>query len=414
VSAVLVLVGLLVLSYAGTFLVGRRERTGAGLPSGVEYVVAGFLLGPHVLGVLGRGLVGTFEPLTQVAIGWLALLLGLDYGRGEGRRAGLGAMALGIFGGLLSGGAVFGAAWLVMTRLLHSPRDLAHVLTAGGIGAVGAETTRHVVRWVTERHAAQGRITRFLGDVARADAIVPLLAMAVLFSLDPVPIARLHVPLGAWIGGTIAFGAVLGVMSAMHIGRELRVDPTWGVLLGMSVLGLGVAARLGLSTLTVLFFMGWTTAGLSRHRAAIRAMVAPLERPILLPSLVLAGAYVDFRATPKLAVIVGAALLARAVAKGLFGAVLGLSLRASPSLGFGLLSSGAFSLAVGLAFAIRFPGPVGVTVLTAAFVLCVAGEIVGPLALKRALAAAGEIIEVAPPEPGERATDAPGERETSP
>jgi hypothetical protein len=299
-----------------------------------------------------------------------------------------------------------------MIRALHLPRDLSTLLTAGGIGAVGVETTRHVVRWASERYGADGRLTRFLGDLARADAIVPLLAMAVLFSLDPVPIARFHVPLGGWVAATIGFGFALGAMTAMHIGRELRVDPTWGVLLGMSVLGLGVAARLGLSVLTVLFFMGWTTAGLSRHRAAIRAMVAPIERPILLPALVLAGTYVDFRAAPKLAVVVAAAVVARIVARGLFGALLALPLRAGPVFGAGLLSSGAFSIAVGLAFAIRFPGPVGVTVLTAAFVLCVAGELVGPLALKRALVAAGEIVEA--PAPDEGVVAAPEGRETTP
>jgi hypothetical protein len=236
--------------------------------------------------------------------------------------------------------------------------------------------------------------------------------MAVLFSLDPVPIARLHVPLGGWVAATIGLGVALGAMSAMHIGRELRVDPTWGVLLGMSVLGLGVAARLGLSVLTVLFFMGWTTAGLSRHRAAIRAMVAPLERPILLPALVLAGTYVDFRAAPKLAVVVAAAVIARIVAQGLFGLLLALPLRASPLFGAGLLSSGAFSIAIGLAFAIRFPGPVGVTVLTAAFVLCIAGELMGPLALKRALVAAGEIVEA--PAPAEEVAAPTEGRETTP
>ena len=145
-NAVLVLVALLVLSYAGSFLAGARTIRGVGLPSSVEYVVLGFVLGPHVLGIVGRDLVATFEPLTQVALGWLALLMGLDFGRAEGRRAGVGAMVLGAAFGALTGVAVAAAVWFVSIRWLHAPIDRALVLTAGGVGAVGAETTRHVMR----------------------------------------------------------------------------------------------------------------------------------------------------------------------------------------------------------------------------------------------------------------------------
>jgi hypothetical protein len=41
VNAVLLLTGLLVLAYLGSFLVGGRTVRGAGLPSGVEFVALG-------------------------------------------------------------------------------------------------------------------------------------------------------------------------------------------------------------------------------------------------------------------------------------------------------------------------------------------------------------------------------------
>jgi hypothetical protein len=391
VNPVLVLVGLLVLSYAGSFLAGGRTIRGAGLPSSVEYAVLGFLIGPHVLGIVGQELVDVFEPLAQVALGWLALVIGLDFGRTDARRASGWSMLLGLVGGALTGGSVSAAVWFYMTRVRHAPADLDHILLAGGVGAAGAETTRHAVRWVSERHGSAGKLTRLISDFAHADDLVPLLAMAVLFSLVPEPATRLHLPPLDWVGITVGLGIALGAMTAMHIGRELRVAQTWGVLLGMSVLGLGVAARLGMSVLTVLFFMGWTTAVLSRHRAALRAMVAPVERPIVLPALVLAGAHVDFRVRPDLLPIVAVAIGARILAKLVFGAAIALPYRASTSLGAGLLSSGALSMSVGLAFAIRFPGAIGDAVLATAFVACILGEIVGPIALRRVLHEAGEI-----------------------
>jgi len=248
-----------------------------------------------------------------------------------------------------------------------------------------------------ERHGADGKLTRLLADFAHTDDLVPLLAMAFVFSLAPMPLTRFHLTPWAWTGITVGFGVVLGAMTAMHIGRELRIDPTWGVLLGMSVLGVGVSARVGLSLLTVLFFMGWTTASLSRHTAALRAMVSPIERPILLPALVLAGAHVNFRAMPGLAAVIAIAVAARIVAKLLFGAFLALPTRASVLLGGGLLSSGALSMSVGLAFAIRFPGAVGDAILATAFVVCVVGELIGPISLRRVLSGAGEIVDARVP-----------------
>lgn len=406
-SPVLVLVGLLVLSYAGSFLAGGRTLRGAGLPSSVEYAVLGFLLGPHVLGIVGNDLVSTFEPLAQVALGWLALVIGLDFGWTGTRRASLGSMTLGLASGALTGAAVAASVWFYATKLRGEPIDVPHVLVAGGVGAAAAETTRHAIRWATESQGADGKLTRRLLDFAHAGDLVPLLATSVLFALAPVTLSRdKSVPLWAWVAVTIGLGIVLGMMTAVHIGRELRVAQTWGVLLGTSVLGLGVAARLGLSVLTVLFFMGVTTAALSRHRAALRAMVAPVERPVVLPALVLAGAHVNFRATNDLAAILVLAVAARFAAKMLFGAVLALPYRASPTLGLGLVSSGALSMGIGLAFSMRFPGAVGDTVLAAAFVAAIAGEIVGPLTLRRVLREAGE-IPVTEPATGEAAGEAP-------
>ncbi len=390
-SPILVLVGLLVLSYAGTLLGGRTLR-GAGLPSSVEFAVLGLALGPHALGVLTGDLVTTFEPLAQVALGWMALVVGLDFGRAGGKRARAAPMVIGFTGSAFTAASVGAAIWFFATRVRHVPPSVDLALVAGGVGASLAETTHHAVRWAIERHGAQGRLTGLLWDFAHADDLVPLLALAVLYSLAPVPLARVHVAAWGWVATTVGFGAALGAMTAMHLGRELRVDQTWGVLLGVSVLGVGVGARLGMSVMTVLFFMGWTTAALSRHRAALRAMVAPVERSVVLPALVLAGAHVDFFAAPWLPEVLAVAIGARVVAKALFGAAIAVPCKASPVLGVGLLSSGAISLGVGLAYALRFPGPIGESVLAASFVTCVVGEVLGPVVLRRVLRGVGEIV----------------------
>ncbi len=93
--------------------------------------------------------------------------------------------------------------------------------------------------------------------------------------------------------------------------------------------------------------------------------------------------------------IAGAAIGARLLAKVVVGWMLAISSRsarkAGPLVGLSLLSSGGLAVCVGLAFALRFPGTVGDTVLAIAVLSATVGEFLGPVRLRRALRAAGEI-----------------------
>ncbi|MDB4994279.1 MAG: hypothetical protein JWM74_1711 [Myxococcaceae bacterium] len=406
-NAILLLMALLILSYLGSYLVSARATRGIGLPSGAEYVALGFLIGPHVLGAVDRAMLVSFEPIAHVALGWLTLVIGLDFGFASEKRVRGSSMVLGIVGALLSGGAVFGAVLFLLSRVAIVPAGIDGWLLAGGIAAACAETTRHAVRWVVERHNSRGIVADRLAEISHADDIVPLVVVAILFALTP-KVAHLpfHMPVIAWIGVTVALGFVIGAIAALLLGREFSLHTTWGVLLGTSLLSIGVAQRLQLAPLAVTFFVGVGMASVSRHRALIRDAVAHTERPVLLPALLLSGASIDlvaFQSKPLLIAVVATALVARLVGKLAFGEVLrGLlpSTRiAGNLLGVGMLSSGALSMSIGLALAIRFPGVIGDTVLVAAAASAIFGELIAPAALRRALVRAGEVPEVDSPVP---------------
>lgn len=394
-NAVLLLMGLLVLSYLGSFLFRGRATTGAGLPSGVEYVALGFLFGPHVLDLVGGDMLASFEPVVQVALGWLAFAVGLDFGYAGEKRVRVGSLMLGTLGAVVTGGAVAAATWCAV-RALHlgiSPRQ--QVLLAGGVGAACSETTRHAVRWVVERQNARGPLAERLNEVAHADDLLPLLAVAVLFALEPTPDVVVPLALRDWPAITVGIGLLIGGGASLLMRNDLKLDETWAVLFGVTLLAIGATARLALSTLTVSFFLGMAMAALSKHGPELRRMVAPTERPVLLPALVLAGAHIDFQSSPKLGLVAAAAIGARLLAKLVLGWVLA---AASPSarkagglIGVSLMSSGALAISIGLAFALRFPGQVGDTVLVIAALSALFGEFVGPLQLRRSLEIVGEI-----------------------
>ena len=392
-NAIAFLLGLLVLAYMGSILVGGRAIRGFGLASGAEYLVLGFVLGPQVLSVVGRSLVETFQPIVLVGVSWLGLVLGVSYLRVAERRVPVPHIVLGVALSALVSACVSAVVYFGATYFTPLPR-LEIVAFAATAGIVCSETTRHSVRWVVERYGAQGPLADLAADTARASALFGSLALSVVNAWLP----------GAALPGfsvfervlvSLGLGVVLGLTATLLLGREFRRDESWGILLGTSLLGTGAAARLNLSPLSATFAMGLTLAIVSRHRLDIKAMVTPTEKPVLLPVVLLAGACVNVKLPTGLLVLVGAALAAKILARLSCGALLAVPVKAVRNVGleFGgsMLSSGALGLAVALAFAVRHPGVVSDAVLLLAALGVLLGELLGPGALRRALSRAGEI-----------------------
>ena len=391
-GGVAVLLGLLVVAFVSSMLVGGRTIRGFGLPSGAEYLVLGVALGPHGLGLLPRSTVHSFEPIFVCAAAWLALVVGLGYLIVGRRRVRIERALVGIATAVLVGAGVAAALWFAVGALGVLAGFPRLALALGG-GFVGCETTRHTVRWVAERHGARGQLSDWLADMARASALVPVLGLGVLFAVAP------DAPLGGFavwwrLACCVGLGIVMGLMAAVLLGREFRRDESWGILLGTSLLAAGVATRFGLAAVATLFIMGLTLSVVSRHRLEIKFMVQVTEKPVLLPVVLVAGACVDFDSLPKLGLLVAVGLSARLMAELARGVLLvGLLPAARPAgarLGLGMTSTGAISLALAFTLSVRLPGPASSAVLLLAAAGVLLGELIGPAELRRALERAGE------------------------
>ncbi len=397
-SAVALLLGLLVVAYMGSQLMGGRAE-GYRLASGAEYLVLGIALGPYALGAAERGTLHAFQPLAVFGTAWLTLVIGAGYGFREERRVSARGFAAGVVLASLSGAlvaaAAYGAALSLAPLRGHDLR-----LVAAGVGLVACETTRHAVRWVVGRHGAKGALSRLIADVSECDDLVPIAGISVLFPMVDPPSVAARLPSWGWLALTPILGVVLGGTAAALLRAEPVASDGWGVVIGAALLGTGIASRLGLAPQAVTFALGISLSILSRHRSELRAMLASSEQAVLLPILLLSGAEVEIHALRLLFGLLAAALAARLLVRLLAAPALasmsGAPRSVAPLLAIGLLPTGALSITLGLAFASRFPGAPGDTTLAVAVGLAVVGELVGPASLRRALSGAGE-IEIAPP-----------------
>jgi len=391
VTATAFLIGLLALSFLGSVLVGRK---GAGLASGVEFVGLGILAGPFVLGWISRSTIDSFSPVVHAALGWLAFVIGLDFGRFSGVRHSRQVALASFFAAAFTLGTVSLAAWVALRRLsIPFPRPNDALVLSVAFGVVATETTRHAVKWSIARFRAKGPLTDLFAQLAASDDLIPLVALIgvslTLPGADPV-----GVPMWGLALATVLVGVFFAAIAAILL-KDAEGDEVWAILLGTVLLTVGITLRIGLATLSTAFIFGLSLRAFTTHKRAIRLLVIPTERPVLLPVLVVAGARIDIAplfGAPRVALALAAALCARVVAKiiiGFFARVRGAS---HPLFGAGLLSSGALSIACGLFMSLRAPGILGDTVLVLAVVVAMFGEMIAPFAARRALEEAGEIV----------------------
>ena len=118
--------------------------------------------------------------VVQVGLGWLALIVGIDYGFVFERRVPAQRLLAGVALTLLCAlGVGCAVAFTALFALQFALRDA--LLLALALGAMACETTRHAVRWVTLRHGAEGPVADLCADLADASEVVPLLLLAVFF-----------------------------------------------------------------------------------------------------------------------------------------------------------------------------------------------------------------------------------------
>lgn len=396
-SAVLLPLFLLIAAYFGSILAEGRTIRGFGLPSGAEWLVLGVILGPHVLGVFETSVIREFQPLVIVGLGWTALVVGIDYGYVGEHRIRWPGLALGLALPALCGAAVAAVAfWVCSHRLLLGESE--SLITALAMALVSSETTRHAVRWVSERHGASGPLATRLAEIADADDLLPLMGLAVLIALGTESELNIELSVVSRLGLTVSLGAVLGLIAAGLLSRQLAFGESWTVVIGMALLGIGMSMRLGTAALTVLFVAGAVLSMASHRHAELRQMLAPTERAITLPMLLLGGASLDLhRLSPGLVELLLAVLGTRIVLKVASGWLLALgmpSARKSPSAtGAALLASGTVTMSIGLYGYLSLDDALGDLILLAASLVTIVGELIGPLSLRRALERAGEVAD---------------------
>ena len=398
--------------FAGLFL--SRLTSKFNLPDVTSYLVAGVLIGPLCLGLLGIDGLGfkSFEfveemvLLNDVALGFIAFSIGSEFRISALRKTGRQATVIAIIQALTAAVLVDGA--LLILHLFLG--DKLPISTCILLGAIATATAPAATLMVVNQYKARGALTDMLLPVVALDDAVGLIVFAVssgvaralssgslnLISVVVNPILEIILSLG--------LGAALGwIFSEVEIffnsnSKRLSLAVAFVILsAGLSKLHFEIGAvEIGFSSLLVCMMCGTIFCNLCDFSEELMHKTERWTAPIYVLFFVISGAELDLTVFADLAVVgIGVMYILSRSAGKIFGASVSAKLmRCEPSickyLGITLLPQAGVALGMSVTVAAEF-GAEGAIVRNIVLFSVLIYELVGPILTKMALTAAGDI-----------------------
>ncbi|MGE3177282.1 MAG: cation:proton antiporter [Vicinamibacterales bacterium] len=372
----------------------------ARIPEVTGYLAVGLLIGPAAFDVISHENLQALGFLSEVALGLILFNIGSIFERSTIQRVGRDVLTITLW----EGTTAFVLVGVVLLGL-GTPWPIALLLAV-----VAMETAPATTLMVLNEYDARGPMTdRLLALVAMNNMYVLIafgvITSALTFSAGSaegwlVAAYRALHGLGWTVFGSVALGALLGVLTDLWAARAHESGEAMILSAGVVLIAVGASRWLGVSPLITTLALGATVVNASVHGDRLLKALGSADPPLYAVFFVLAGAEL----VPSSVLQLGATGLAYAVARTA-GKVVGARIGARGlavseivrrQIGLCLVSSS--SLAVGLTLQIRsaFPdyGPTVTGVVLAAVLIF---EVVGPLLTRRALVLTGEATTMPSP-----------------
>jgi len=333
-----------------------------GLPAITGYIVAGLALGDSVAGIVSHHATERMQPVTEVALAFIAITIGGEFQLPKLRRSGAKILVITVLEAFLAFAVV--SAVLGLLGL-----DSRFALLLGAIAAATAPAATVVIIRELKVH---GEFVDYLyGVVAFDDAISVLLFSVILAMVTPLfgvagaghGILHAAAEAGSEIGLSLLLGAAGGVV--LH-GIALR-SPSDGARLIVTVAVVFIvtagALALELSPLLANMMFGAVLVNLGPSNRRLFMVLEPVTPPIFALFFILAGAEMQLSVffAERIILVYGVVYLAARFAGKFAGAYTGARVMGAPAgvrrfLGFCLFPQA--GVAIGLALFLQGAGVV--------------------------------------------------------
>ena len=395
-------------------LLMSRLAKAVNLPAVTSYLVAGLLLGPFVLGRLGLSGLGIgfgsleqvegYGIVTQVALGFIAFVIGNEFRLSSLRSMGQQAITVGIAQAVITT-ALVDVALVGVHLLFPQVLSLASAIT---LGSIAAATAPAATLMVVKQYKAKGPLTHLLLMVVAIDDAVGLVLFSASYGvanaleqghmdLLSVVVEPLMEILLSLLLGAVA-GYLLNLLEVYFHSRSKRMSLSVAFVLltvGVSMLEVEVGGvRCGFSLLLVCMMTGTVFCNVCPTSEELMDRLDRWVSPINILFFVLSGAELDLTILSNpLVLLVGVVYIASRSLGKISGAYASCrATQCSPSiqkyLGITLLPQAGVALGMAAEAAQLSDGHMVRNVVLFSVLVY---ELVGPTLTRMALTAAGEI-----------------------
>ena len=395
-------------------LLMSRLAKAVNLPAVTSYLVAGLLLGPFVLGRLGLSGLGIgfgsleqvegYGVVTQVALGFIAFVIGNEFRLSSLRSMGQQAITVGIAQAVITT-ALVDVALVGVHLLFPQVLSLASAIT---LGSIAAATAPAATLMVVKQYKAKGPLTHLLLMVVAIDDAVGLVLFSASYGvanaleqghmdLLSVVVEPLMEILLSLLLGAVA-GYLLNLLEVYFHSRSKRMSLSVAFVLltvGVSMLEVEVGGvRCGFSLLLVCMMTGTVFCNVCPTSEELMDRLDRWVSPINILFFVLSGAELDLTILSNpLVLLVGVVYIASRSLGKIGGAYASCrATKCSPSiqkyLGITLLPQAGVALGMAAEATQLSDGHMVRNVVLFSVLVY---ELVGPTLTRMALTAAGEI-----------------------
>ena len=384
------------------------------LPAVTGYLIAGILIGPYCLGLLGvKGLgftsvqeVADLSILNDIALGFIAFAIGDEFRLSQLKKTGKQATIIGIFQAVFTT-LVVDAALIGLHFILGEERfPLAAAII---LGAIASATAPAATLMVVRQYKAKGKLTSLLLPIVALDDAVGLIIFAVSFGVartlisgevsiysiivDPIVEIIVSLVIGAIVGWFLSFAEKYFKSNSK---RQALVVTAIIFAVAISKMKFNVGpVHVGFSPLLVCMMLGTIFCNVCDFSADLMEKTDKWTAPLFILFFVLSGAELDFSVF-RTASVIGVGLIY--IASRTLGKYFGASISAKMSkcepnikkyLGITLLPQA--GVALGMSITAMSIGEQGIIIRNIVLFGVLIYELFGPTMTKIALMKAGEI-----------------------
>ena len=384
------------------------------LPAVTGYLVAGILIGPYCLGLLGvKGLgftsiqeVADLSILNDIALGFIAFAIGDEFRLSQLKKTGKQATIIGIFQAvfttLLVDAALIGLHFVLGEEKF--PLFVAIIL-----GAIASATAPAATLMVVRQYKAKGKLTSLLLPIVALDDAVGLIIFAVSFGVartlvsgevnmysiivDPIVEILISLVFGAIVGWFLSFAEKYFKSNSK---RQALVVTAIIFAVAISKIKFNIGpVHVGFSPLLVCMMLGTIFCNVCDFSAELMEKTDKWTAPLFILFFVLSGAELDFSVFTNLSVI-GTGIIyiiTRSIGKYFGASISARMAKCEPQikkyLGITLLPQA--GVALGMSITAMSIGEQGIIIRNIVLFGVLIYELFGPTMTKISLMKAGEI-----------------------